>query len=146
MNLHLDYPIDIGREWRYKTIDNFKMLSNFYQDITSNMKYHRTEEKHAHHARQIDYENVSVETFLNYLNAKVRKLVIGHNGDGINELKDSRVAVDGTPFNVLSDRLFYDFTRIEKKLDENYEKLNKKIERIVNVNDYGADPTGENKF
>ncbi|MCQ9288718.1 right-handed parallel beta-helix repeat-containing protein [Staphylococcus gallinarum] len=143
MNLHLDYPIDIGREWRYKTIDNFKMLSNFYRDITSNMKYHRSEEKHAHHARQIDYENVNVETIIKYLFSRVDNLVIGHNGDVVNETKDSRVAVDGTPFNVLSDRLFYDFTRIEKKLDENYEKLNKKIERIVNVNDYGADPTGE---
>ncbi|MBU0437750.1 peptidase G2 autoproteolytic cleavage domain-containing protein [Staphylococcus succinus] len=143
MNLHLDYSIDIGREWRYKTIDNFKMLSNFYQDITSNMKYHRTEEKHAHHARQIDYENVNVETIIKYLFSRVDNLVLGHNGDVVNETKDSRVAVDGTPFNVLSDRLFYDFSRIEKKLDENYEKLNKKIERIVNVNDYGADPTGK---
>lgn len=143
MNLHLDYPISIGREWRYKTIDNFKMLSNFYQDVTSNMKYHRTEEKHAHNAKQIDYKLSTVHDELQYQEGRIEGLVIAHNGDGVEEVKDSRTALDGSNHELLSERLKYDFQIINKAIEDNYNKLNKKIERIINVNDYGADPTGE---
>ncbi|MDU7037685.1 MAG: glycosyl hydrolase family 28-related protein, partial [Staphylococcus simulans] len=37
----------------------------------------------------------------------------------------------------------YDFEIVKNKIEENFNYLNKKIERIVNVNDYGADPTGK---
>ena len=69
--------------------------------------------------------------------------MVGHNGNGIEELKDSRTAIDGTNHPLLSKRLKYDFEIIKNKIEENFNFLNKKIERIVNVNDYGADPTGE---
>lgn len=143
MKLKKDYPIDIGQEWRYKTIFNFKTIENFYQNIIDILERHKTNEKHAHNAKQIDYKLTNVHDELQYQDGRIEGLVIGHNGDGIEELKDSRTALDGSNQPLLSKRLKYDFEIIKNKMEEHFNYLNEKIERIVNVNDYGADPTGE---
>ncbi|SUM69771.1 peptidase G2 autoproteolytic cleavage domain-containing protein [Staphylococcus nepalensis] len=141
--LKTDYPIDIGQEWRYKTMFNFKSIENFHQYIIDKLKHHKTSEQHAHNAKQIDYKLTNVHNELQYQDGRIETLVIGHNGDGVEEVKDSRTALDGTNQNLLSQRLKYDFEIIKNKMEENFDYLNKKIERIVNVNDYGADPTGK---
>lgn len=143
MKLKKDYPIDIGQEWRYKTIFNFKTIENVYQNIIDILERHKTNEKHAHNAKQIDYKLTNVHDELTYQDGRIEGLVVGRNGNGIEELKDSRTAIDGTNHPLLSKRLKYDFEIIKNKIEENFNFLNKKIERIVNVNDYGADPTGE---
>lgn len=143
MRLHTDLPIELGQEWRYKTVDNFKRILDGFNAIDKNFEYHKTEEQHAHNAKQIDYKLSNVHDELQYQDGRIEGLVIGHNGDGIEEVKDSRTSLDGTNHELLSARLKHDYQVINKKIEDNYEYLNNKIERIVNVNDYGADPTGE---
>ena len=141
MNFNL--PIKIGQELRKMIIENFRSLDYAYRNLSDVIYKHKKVDKHAHDASQIDYENTSVDKHLKYQNKRISRLVLGHNGDGVQELTDSRVAIDGEPFNVLSERLYYDFNKINKTMEDNYNSLNKKIERITNVNDFGADPTGE---
>ena len=143
MSLLFNYPIDIGRQWRYITISNFKSIDNFHQTILETIERHKTQDEHAHNAQQIDYKLSNVHDELQYQDGRIEGLVIGHNGDGVEEIKDSRTALDGTNQPLLSKRLKYDFEIIKNKMEENFNYLNKKIERIVNVNDYGADPTGQ---
>lgn len=143
MILHLDFPMELGQEWRYKTVDNFKRILDSFKSIENKFEKHKTEEQHAHNAKQIDYNLSNVHDELTYQDGRIEGLVVGHNGDGIEEVKDSRTALDGTNQPLLSKRLKYDFEIIKNKMEENFNYLNKKIERIVNVNDYGADPTGE---
>ena len=143
MILHLDFPIELGQEYRYKTVDNFKRILDSFKSIENKFEKHKTEEQHAHNAKQIDYNLSNVHDELTYQDGRIEGLVVGHNGDGIEEVKDSRTALDGTNQPLLSKRLKYDFEIIKNKMEENFNYLNKKIERIVNVNDYGADPTGE---
>ena len=143
MRIYTDLPIELGQEWRYKTVDNFKNILDGFNAMDKNFEYHKTEESHAHKAKQIDYKLSNVHDELTYQDGRIEGLIIGHNGDGIEELKDSRTALDGSNHELLSKRLKYDFEIIKNTIDDNYNKLNKKIERIVNVNDYGADPTGE---
>ncbi|MDV3051848.1 peptidase G2 autoproteolytic cleavage domain-containing protein [Staphylococcus ureilyticus] len=143
MKLYIDFPIELGQNFRYKTVENFKRILDNYKYLNEDMKYHREEEKHAHNSKQIDYKLSNVHDELTYQDGRIEGLVIGHNGDGIEEIKDSRTALDGTNQPLLSKRLKYDFEIIKNKMEENFNYLNKKIERIVNVNDYGADPTGE---
>ncbi|RIO25455.1 peptidase G2 autoproteolytic cleavage domain-containing protein [Staphylococcus saprophyticus] len=143
MRLYLDFPIELGQEYRYKTVDNFKRILDSFKVIEDTFENHKTEEQHAHNAKQIDYNLSNVHDELTYQDGRIEGLVIGHNGDGIEEVKDSRTALDGTNQPLLSKRLKYDFEIIKNKMEENFNYLNKKIERIVNVNDYGADPTGE---
>lgn len=142
MRLHLDFPIKIGQEYRYRTIDNFKRILDSFKTMQNKFEKHKTEEQHAHHSKQIDYNLSNVHDELKYQDGRIEGLVIGHNGDGIEEVKDSRTALDGTNHSLLSSRLKYDYEIINKKIEDNYESLNNKIERIVNVNDFGADPTG----
>ncbi|MDK3656273.1 glycosyl hydrolase family 28-related protein [Staphylococcus pseudintermedius] len=142
MKLFTNLPIELGQEFRYKTVENFKRILESFKDMTKRIDYHREEEKHAHNASQIDYKLSNVHDELTYQDGRIEGLIIGHNGDGVEELKDSRTALDGTNQPLLSKRLKYDFEIIKNTITDNYNKLNKKIERIVNVNDYGADPTG----
>lgn len=143
MILFTDLSLELGQEFRYKTIENFKRIVNHYGYLKKDLEHHKTDELHAHNAKQIDYNETNVHDYLQYQNGRITGLVIGHNGNGVEELKDSRTALDGVPYNALSERLYYDFNKVNKTIEENYNKLNTKIERIVNVNDYGADPTGE---
>lgn len=143
MKLYIDFPIELGQNFRYKTVENFKRILDNYKYLNEDMKYHREEEKHAHNSKQIDYKLSNVHDELTYQDGRIEGLIVGHNGDGIEEVKDSRTALDGTNQPLLSKRLKYDFEIIKNKMEENFNYLNKKIERIVNVNDYGADPTGE---
>ena len=141
MNFNL--PIEIGQKFRKMIIENFRSIDYAYRNLSEVIYKHKNLDKHAHDASQIDYADTSVDKHLKYQNRRISRLVLGHNGDGIQELTDSRVAIDGEPFNVLSERLYYDFNKINKTMEDNYNSLNKKIERITNVNDFGADPTGE---
>ena len=143
MKIYTVFPVELGREFRYKTVENFKRLVYELEKNKRKFEYHKTEEEHAHNAKQIDYKLSNVHDVLQYQNKRISRLVLGHNGDGIQELTDSRVAIDGEPFNVLSERLYHDFNKINKTVEDNYKALNDKIERIINVNDYGADPTGQ---
>lgn len=143
MKLYTDFPIELGQEYRYKTVENFKRILDEFKASSRNFEFHKTEEEHAHNAQQIDYKLSNVHDELQYQDGRIEGLVVGHNGDGVEELKDSRTALDGTNHGLLSTRLKYDFEIIKNKMEENFNYLNKKIERIVNVNDFGADPTGE---
>lgn len=143
MILFTDFPLELGQEFRYKTVENFKRLVHQYSLQKREFENHKTEEEHAHNAKQIDYENTNVYKELKYQAGRVSGLVVGHNGNGIEEVKDSRADMDGGDHDLLSERLKYDFEKVNKTIEDNYIKLNDKIERIVNVNDYGADPTGQ---
>ena len=143
MKLKINFPIELGQKFRHMVMSNFKELQYYYGQVLDIVKDHKTKDKHAHNAKQIDYKLTNVHDELQYQDGRIEGLVVGHNGDGIEEIKDSRTALDGTNQPLLSKRLKYDFEIIKNKMEENFNYLNKKIERIVNVNDYGADPTGE---
>lgn len=140
--MKFNLPIEIGQKFRKMVIENFRYIDykfNQYMDVFNKHK----REKHAHDASNVDYKQTNVSDHLDYQRSRIERLVLGHNGDGIQELTDSHVAIDSTPFNVLSERLYYDFNKINQTMESNYNALNNKIERIINVNDYGADPTGQ---
>ncbi|MDW8798703.1 peptidase G2 autoproteolytic cleavage domain-containing protein [Staphylococcus pseudoxylosus] len=143
MKLKINFPIDLGQKFRQMVVENFKDVQYFYGQVIDIIRDHQSTDKHAHNAKQIDYKSTNVHNELRYQDGRIERLVVGHNGDGIEELKDSRTAIDGEGHALLSQRLKYDFDNMNKKIEDNYNYLNKKIERIVNVNDYGADPTGE---
>ena len=142
MNLKKNLPVELNHLFRKMLIENFRTMEFYYSVLKDSIQKHKDEE-HAHTASQIDYENSTVDKQLKYQNKRISGLVLGHNGDGVQELRDSRVSTDGNSHDVLSERLLYDFNLINKVIDNNYNILNKKIERIINVNDYGADPTGQ---
>ncbi|WP_239709417.1 MULTISPECIES: peptidase G2 autoproteolytic cleavage domain-containing protein [unclassified Mammaliicoccus] len=140
--MKFNLPIEIGQKFRKMIIQKFESIDFKFKEILNVFNKHKSD-KHAHDAKNIDYKLTNVSDHLDYQRSRIEGLVLGHNGDGIQELTDSHVAIDSTPFNVLSERLYYDFNKINQTMESNYNTLNEKIERIINVNDYGADPTGQ---
>lgn len=62
--------------------------------------------------------------------------MLGHNGDGNNELKASHTSMDAQSFDSLHQRLYHDFLRESNAREELRADLTKKIQRIVNVDDF----------
>lgn len=131
MKLKINFPIDLGQKFRQMVVENFKDVQYFYGQVIDIIKAHQTKDKHAHNAKQIDYKLSNVHDELQHQDGRIRTLLVGHNGDGVEEVKDARTALDGTNQTLLSKRLKYDFEIIKNKMEENYKYLNKKFERIV---------------
>ncbi|MBJ4082677.1 hypothetical protein JGD51_25625, partial [Salmonella enterica subsp. enterica serovar Typhimurium] len=103
---------DLSRVFDYRYVDeneyNFKLISDMLSDFNFSLEYHRNKEGFAHDGEQIKYEHLnvtsSVSDFLTYLNGRFSNMVLGHNGDGINEVKDARVDNTGYGHKTLQDR------------------------------------------
>lgn len=136
----------------YKFIDqlqrNFEDIKLWADSSNKALNDHKKQKDDAHTSDQIKHvtkkgQDVSLSDALNYHNEKVTHLVLGHNGNGIQELRASRTSMDAESFDDLSGRLYHDFLREENERKNLREELLKKIQRVVNVDDFGADPTGQ---
>ncbi|WP_210146134.1 tail fiber domain-containing protein [Staphylococcus sp. GDY8P46P] len=140
---YTDFPIDIGQEYRYKTINNFKWLLEKIKVIDGVIDKHKTNDTHAHTAEQIDYKLTTVHNELHYQRQQIINLVLGANGNGVQELRDSRTALDGTNFQLLSDRLKYDLEVLNKKIDDGIEYIKNYYSYYINIQSIGAIGDGE---
>ena len=52
-------------------------------------------------------------TFNTYLNGRFSNMILGHNGDGINEVTDARVDNTGYGHKTLQDRLYHDYSTLD---------------------------------
>nr|WP_259336011.1 peptidase G2 autoproteolytic cleavage domain-containing protein [Staphylococcus devriesei] len=132
-----------GSKFAGQIQQNFETIKGWIGDLESNVNSHKTKDDKAHKSSQITYSDTTVESYLDYLNGKTTNLVLGHNGDGISELKASRTSIDGNNHDDLSNRLFYDFQKQKKSMDELRKEFELKLKRNVSVDDFGADPTGQ---
>src|SRR5699024_2515227 len=73
-----------------------------------------------------------------YQMKRIKNLVVGVDGDGVKEVTDSRVSIDGKSHDLLSERLLYDFNNIDKQISETNEKI---VE--INFDSYNPDKTGK---
>lgn len=136
----------------YKFVDqlqhNFEEIKLWADSSNKALNDHKKQKGDAHTSDQIKHvtkkgQDVSLSDELNYQNEKVTNLVLGHNGNGIQELRASRTSMDAESFDDLSGRLYHDFLREENERKSLRSELMKKIQRVVNVDDFGADPTGQ---
>ena len=136
----------------YKFIDqlqrNFEDIKLWADSSNKALNDHKKQKDDAHTSDQIKHvtkkgQDVLLSDALNYHNEKVTNLVLGHNGNGMQELRASRTSMDAESFDDLSGRLYHDFLREENERKNLREELLKKIQRVVNVDDFGADPTGQ---
>lgn len=144
--MKLNFPIKLDEVFRRYIVENFREIKYYYEFSKQRFIDHQTTDEHAHSAKQIDYItdfSRTVDEALKKIKSEHDNMVIGANGDGMAEVKNARVTLDGEIQDLLSQRLDADFGKLNNKIDDNYKRLNTKIERIVNVNDYGADPTGQ---
>lgn len=128
--------------------ENFERIEAKFNELDNHNTYHETQQKTAHDTSQIihtltDGLKVHSDEYLNYLREQIKHLVLGHNGDGIQELRASRTSMDAQSFDTLDGRLYHDFLREKNARETMRTELLGKIMRVVNVDDFGGDPTGQ---
>lgn len=137
-----------GRKLVNQVESNFEDIEKYANDNEEYKEYHSKEQKNAHDSTQIIHKLVDglesrTSDELKYQRQQIEELVLGHNGNGINELKAARTSMDAKGFGDLSNRLYHDFLNEKNQREAADKELLSKIQRVVNVDDFGADPTGQ---
>ncbi len=110
---------------------NIEEIGTDMSDLSNSLADHRNA-KTAHTSDQIDHGGFSLRNYIDGLYNRIKNLILNADGTNVKEVVDARVDADGNIAPLLKERL-----------DKEYNKLLRKIVRNVNVDDYGADPTGE---
>lgn len=127
----------LDQSFRRENIDNFTKIENGYNELSDYTVKHKTTEPNAHNSSQIKHGNTTVEKMLTYRLAQIKNLVQGVDGNGVKEVTDSRVSIDGNSHELLSERLLHDFNNVNQTLDN----VNNKFVEI-NFDSYNPDKTG----
>lgn len=125
MRFREDFPIKINQKFRRILIENFRKLQRFYNVFSIKFKEHKTSEKNAHKANQINYKGRDLESEISDIREHFDNLVIDNNGDGIAEVSDARVDYNSKKEKTLSRRLENDYKSLLKKITNNNEDLEK---------------------
>ncbi|NUJ19740.1 peptidase G2, partial [Bacillus glycinifermentans] len=118
------------RIFRNNYNQNLEDIESDIKGVNTSLENHKRA-RTAHTSDQIDHGGFSVSTVLESLKTRMRNLILNADGTNVKEVVDARVGAEGEVFPLLKERL-----------DTEYVKLLQKIKRTVNVDDFGADPTG----
>ncbi|MEB7366922.1 peptidase G2 autoproteolytic cleavage domain-containing protein [Staphylococcus borealis] len=137
-----------GSDFISQVEQNFETIKLWADKKDNEYQNHVTNQKNAHKSSQIKHtiksgQDVNLQDHERYQDEQITNLVLGHNGDGVQELRASRTSMDAQNFDDLSNRLYHDFLRENNEREKLRAELLKKIQRIVNVDDFGGDPTGQ---
>lgn len=137
-----------GSDFISQVEQNFETIKLWADKKDNEYQNHVTNQKNAHKSSQIKHtiksgQDVNLQDHERYQDEQITNLVLGHNGDGVQELRASRTSIDAQNFDDLSNRLYHDFLRENNEREKLRSELLKKIQRIVNVDDFGGDPTGQ---
>ena len=96
---------------------NYIAIRDMLTNIEEILEKHGKTEKRAHNAEQIVYTlptgpNVTVGQELGYQSKRIRNLVLGTIGNGLQEVRDSRTSIDAQNLPILSERLRHDLSLI----------------------------------
>lgn len=109
IKLNKNVDITLNSDFREQINSNFDLIEKAINNGEYNLTLHKTTESPAHTSEQITHNDETVKSVLDYLRNKWANMILGSNGDGINELKDSRVANDGVAYPTLAERLAADY-------------------------------------
>src|SRR5699024_830291 len=125
MKLIKNFSVSLGQLFRRHIIENFNRIETAFKLMQENFKKHKTTDKNAHDAKQIKYKNWTVDDELEYQWEIKDNLVIGANGDGVQEARESRTAVtDKKSYPTLNNRLKQDFLYLLKNDEDIMKELN----------------------
>lgn len=147
-NLKLKLHSYFSQKFISQLQQNFEEIYYAYYNFDKDFRSHLNTDSNAHTSSQINHttrkgNKVKLSNHENYQDELIEHLVLGHNGDGIQELRASHVSMDAQSFDSLHERLYHDFLNESNAREELRADLTKKIQRVVNVDDFGGDPTGQ---
>ena len=136
---YINFPIDLGQEYRRMMVSNFKYIIERLNYIKDDFSYHRTEEENAHTSSQIKHgARTSKDTF-NDLQSQINRLVLAPRNNSANEIVQARVDIFGNHFPTLKEHLinWEERTKIDK--EETIKEVEKAKKTILDA-EYRFDP------
>ncbi|UXR79060.1 right-handed parallel beta-helix repeat-containing protein [Staphylococcus sp. IVB6227] len=104
---------------------NYKEIERWANSTNEDMNFHRKEERYAHKSNQIEYRGNDLYRELKALIGYVDNLSLANNGDGIAEVTEAQVDIEGNTHAVLKERLRADFLNLEGKINQNAKEIEK---------------------
>lgn len=101
--------------------ENFDKTEKTINQNDDEFKKHKVDKSIQHQSEQIahdGYKHRTVQDELTYQKGRIKNLVVGANGDGVAELKDTRTDIDGNIHEIAQDRLERDFLKIDEKAED----------------------------
>lgn len=138
IRLQTNMSSQLDQRYRSENVSNFKKIQYNSNDMQNNMIYHQVEQLKAHNSKQIDHNGSPLNQWAKRNDKRIENLVTGTDGDGVKEVTDSRVSMDGEIHGLLYNRLEHDFNRVNEELERIESKF---IE--INFGDYEPDNTGQ---
>lgn len=136
---YLNFPIDLGQEYRRMMVSNFKYIIERLNYINDDFNYHRTEEENAHNSSQIKHgARTSKETFED-LQSQINRLVLAPRNNSANEIVQARVDIFGNHFPTLKEHLisWEEKTKVDK--EETIKEVEKAKKTILDI-EYRFEP------
>ena len=136
---YLNFPIDLGQEYRRMMVSNFKYIIERLNYINDDFNYHRTEEENAHNSSQIKHgARTSKETFED-LQSQINRLVLAPRNNSANEIVQARVDIFGNHFPTLKEHLisWEEKTKVDK--EETIKEVEKAKKTILDA-EYRFEP------
>ncbi|OEK65335.1 hypothetical protein AST00_10450 [Staphylococcus equorum] len=136
---YLNFPIDLGQEYRRMMISNFKHIMERLNYTKDDFSYHRTEEENAHTSSQIKHGNRTSKDTFNDLQSQINRLVLAPRNNSANEIVQARVDIFGNHFPTLKEHLisWEESTKVNK--EEAIEEVNKAKKEILDI-EYRFEP------
>ena len=136
---YLNFPIDLGQEYRRMMVSNFKYIIEGLNYINDDFNYHRTEEENAHNSSQIKHgARTSKETF-DDLQSQINRLVLAPRNNSANEIVQARVDIFGNHFPTLKEHLISWEERTKVDKEETIKEVEKAKKTILDA-EYRFEP------
>lgn len=136
---YLNFPIDLGQEYRRMMISNFKHIMERLNYTKDDFSYHRTEEENAHTSSQIKHGNRTSKDTFNDLQSQINRLVLAPRNNSANEIVQARVDIFGNHFPTLKEHLisWEERTKIDK--EETIEEVSNTKKELLDI-EYRFEP------
>lgn len=136
---YLNFPIDLGQEYRRMMVSNFKYIIEGLNYINDDFNYHRTEEENAHTSSQIKHGNRTSKDTFNDLQSQINRLVLAPRNNSANEIVQARVDIFGNHFPTLKEHLinWEERTKIDK--EETIEEVRNTKKELLDI-EYRFEP------
>ena len=139
INLKKSPPVTTGKDFRNDLADNFTRIESVINTSDSELITHQTTQIGAHNANQIVFRSETVASKIAHEERKLDNLVLGSNGNGIEEVKDARVSNSGITHTTLARRLDSDYTNFNIDKNEILETVESAKQEILDV-EYRFEP------
>ena len=136
---YLNFPIDLGQEYRRMMISNFKHIIERLNYIKDDFHYHRTEEENAHTSSQIKHGSRTSKDTFNDLQSQINRLVLAPRNNSANEIVQARVDIFGNHFPTLKEHLinWEERTKIDK--EDTIDEVNRTKKELLDI-EYRFEP------